>query len=141
MKDFFEIVRTMCILLEKEKKFIFDEKCMQAFAFVKNKLIEALIFNSPNWEIRFELMCDASDVSIGEVLGNKKENGVHSIYYAIKTLDVTQANCTFTEKEILALVYAFDKFRSYLIATKVVVYIDHAAIRYFQQEICKAPID
>lgn len=69
MKDFFEIVRTMCILLEKEKKFIFDEKCMQAFAFVKNKLIEALIFNSPNWEIRFELMCDASDVAVGAVLG------------------------------------------------------------------------
>ena len=52
------IVRPMYSLLEKKMKFVFDEKCMQAFAVLKNKLIEALILTSPNWELPFELMCD-----------------------------------------------------------------------------------
>ena len=55
---------------------------------------------------------------------------LNSIYYARKTLDATQTNYTMIEKEMLALVYAFDKFRSYFVGTKVVVYTDHATIRY-----------
>jgi len=54
----------------------------------------------------------------------------HSTYYASKTLDATQSNYTVTEKEMPALVFAFDKFRSYLVGTKVIVYTDHVAIRY-----------
>ena len=75
-------------------------------------------------------MCDASDVAVGAVLGQRKNKVFHSIYYASKTLDFAQANYTVTEKEMLALVFAFDKFRSYLVGTKVIVFTDHAAIRY-----------
>jgi len=130
IKDFSKIARPMCSLLEKEMKFGFDEQCMQAFEALKKQLIEAPILTSPNWELPFELICDASDVAVGAVLGQRKEKVFHSIYYASKTLDAAQTNYTVTEKEMLALVYAFDKFRSYLVGTKVVVYTDHAAIRY-----------
>ncbi|XP_015169788.1 uncharacterized protein [Solanum tuberosum] len=63
----------MCSLLEKEIKFVFDEQCIQAFEALKKKLIEAPIPTSPNWELPFELMCDASDVAVGAVLGKRKE--------------------------------------------------------------------
>lgn len=64
------------------------------------------------------------------MLGQRKNKVFHSIYYASKTLDSTQANYTVTEKEMMALVFAFDKFRSYLVGTKVIVFTDHATIRY-----------
>ncbi|XP_015169941.1 uncharacterized protein [Solanum tuberosum] len=74
-------------------------------------------------------MCDASDTTIFAMLGQRKERRFHSIYYASKTLDAAQSNYTVIEKEMLALVFPFDKFRSYLVVTKVVVYTDHVAIR------------
>lgn len=64
------------------------------------------------------------------MLGQKRNQVFHSIYYTSKTLDASQANYTITEKEMLALVFAFDKFRSYVVVTKVIVYTDHAAIKY-----------
>lgn len=76
------------------------------------------------------MMCDASDYDVGAVLGQRKERGLHVISYASKTLDNAQENYTTTEKELLAIVYAFDKFISYLVGTKCIVFTDHAAIRY-----------
>ena len=117
IKDFSKITRPMCSLLEKEVKFYFDEMCFKDFEMLKRNLIEAPILIAPNWELPFELMCDASDVAVGAVLGQRKNKVFHSIYYTSKTLDSIQANYTVTEKEMLALVFAFDKFRSYLAGT------------------------
>ncbi|XP_075080015.1 uncharacterized protein LOC142165338 [Nicotiana tabacum] len=75
-------------------------------------------------------MCDASDYEVGAVLGQQKDKLMHPIYYASRTLSGAQLNYTVTEKEMLAVVFAFDKFRSYLIGSKVIVYTDHAALRY-----------
>ena len=75
-------------------------------------------------------MCEASDQAIGAVLGQRKDNRLHVIYYASKTLSEAQLNYATTEKEMLAIVFAFDKFRSYLLGSKVIVYTDHAAIKY-----------
>ncbi|XP_073061937.1 uncharacterized protein [Primulina eburnea] len=75
-------------------------------------------------------MCEASDYAVGAVLGQRRENMVRAIYYASRTMDAAQQNYTTTEKEMLVVVFAFDKFRSYLIGTKVIVFTDHAAIRY-----------
>ncbi|XP_015947560.1 uncharacterized protein LOC107472559, partial [Arachis duranensis] len=75
-------------------------------------------------------MCDASDLAIGAVLGQRKDNLVHVIYYASKVLNDNQRNYTTTEKELLAIVFAFDKFRSYLIGSKVIVFTDHSALKY-----------
>lgn len=72
-------------------------------------------------------MCDAIDRTVGKVLEQIKNKVFHSIYCASKTLDATQSNYTVTEKEMMDLVDAFDKYRSYLMGAKV---IDHAFIRY-----------
>ena len=75
-------------------------------------------------------MCDASDYAVGAVLGQRKDKKPYVIYYASKTLNSAQMNYTTTEKELLAVVFACDKFRSYLVGSPVVVFSDHAALKY-----------
>nr|GEV72823.1 reverse transcriptase domain-containing protein [Tanacetum cinerariifolium] len=92
IKDFSKIVRPMTRLLEKDTPFIFSQECIDAFQTLKRKLTESHILIAPDWDIPFELMCDASDYDI--------------------------------------VVYAFEKFRSYLIMNKSIVYTDHSALKY-----------
>ena len=75
-------------------------------------------------------MCDASDYAVGAVLGQRRDKVLHAIYYASKTLDDAQVNYATTEKELLVVVYALDKFRTYLVGSKVIIYTDHAALKY-----------
>jgi hypothetical protein len=75
-------------------------------------------------------MCDASDYAVGAVLGQRKEGRVHTVYYASKTLNEAQLNYATMEKELLAVVFTFEKFRSYIVNSKVIVYTDHMAIKY-----------
>ncbi|KAI3463774.1 hypothetical protein Pfo_020437 [Paulownia fortunei] len=129
IKDFSKIVKLLCNLLGKDKPFDFNVDCLQAFDHIKKALISAPIMVIPNWTQLFELMCDASDYAVGVVLGQRKDKIFRAIYYASRTLDDAQQNYTTIEKELLAIVFAFDKFRAYLVGTKVIIYIDHAAIR------------
>ena len=69
----------------------------------------------PDWNQPFEIMCDAIDYAVGAVLGQRKDKKLHAIYYASRTLDEAQINYATTEKELLAIVFAIDKFRSYLV--------------------------
>ncbi|GJU64895.1 reverse transcriptase domain-containing protein [Tanacetum coccineum] len=101
-----------------------------AFQTLKNKLTEAPILIAPNWDLPFELMCDASDYAIGAVLGQRHEKHFRPIHYASKTMTEAESNYTTTEKEMLAVVYAFEKFRSYLIMNKSIVHTDHSALKY-----------
>ena len=75
-------------------------------------------------------MCDASDFAVGAVLGQTKDKKHYAISYASKTLSRPQLNYTTTEKELLAVVFAIDKFRSYLVGVKIIIYLDHAALKY-----------
>ncbi|MDD0245744.1 RNase H-like domain-containing protein, partial [Shigella flexneri] len=77
---------------------------------------------SPDWSLPFELMCDASDYAVGAVLGQRKDKRPYAIYYASRTLNDAQLNYSTTEKELLAVVFALEKFRSYLLGTKVIIY-------------------
>nr|GEU29075.1 retrovirus-related Pol polyprotein from transposon 17.6 [Tanacetum cinerariifolium] len=61
IKDFSKIARPMTQLLMKDSKFIFSNECMQAFNILKNKLTSAPVIIAPDWNLDFELMCDASD--------------------------------------------------------------------------------
>ena len=110
--------------------FDFDDAYMKAFAILKGKLISAPIISTPDWELPFELMCETSDSAVGAILGKRKNKIFHAIYYANKTLNDTQLYYATTEKELLAIVFGFDKFRSYLIRNKVIVFTDHSAIKY-----------
>nr|GEY83703.1 reverse transcriptase domain-containing protein [Tanacetum cinerariifolium] len=102
IKDFSKISRPMTHLLEKDMPF----------------------------DLPFELMCDANDFPIGAVLGQRHEKHFRPIHYASKTLTDAESNYTTTEKEMLAVVYAFKKFRSYLIMNKCIVHTDHSALKY-----------
>nr|GEW26862.1 reverse transcriptase domain-containing protein [Tanacetum cinerariifolium] len=130
IKDFSKISRPMTHHLEKNSPFIFSNECIQAFRTLKEKLTEAPILIAPNWDQTFELMCDASDYAVGAVLGQRVEKHFRPIHYASKTMNQVEANYTTTEKEMLAVVYAFQKFRSYLIMNKSIVYTDHSALKY-----------
>ncbi|GJY09920.1 reverse transcriptase domain-containing protein [Tanacetum coccineum] len=88
----------------------------------------------PDWNLPFELMCDASDFVIGAVLGQRKMKHFQPIHYASKTMIEAQIHYTMTEKEILAVVYAFEKFRPYLVLSKSIVYTDHSALKYLMNK-------
>ena len=130
IKDFSQIAKPLSNLLVQGIPFEFDSQCLHAFTVWKDKLISAPIVVAPDWSFPFELMCDASDYAIGAVLGQKREKIFQVIYYASRTLNDAQLNYATTEKELLAIVFAFDKFRPYLIGNKVVVHTDHSAIKY-----------
>ncbi|XP_016206626.1 uncharacterized protein LOC107647002 [Arachis ipaensis] len=130
IKDFSKIAKPLSNLLVVDVSFVFDSDCLHAFETLKANLTSAPIIAPPDWDLPFELMCDASDFAIGAVLGQRHGKLVHVIYYASRVLNDAQKNYTTTEKELLAVVYAVDKFRSYLLGSKVIVYTDHAALKY-----------
>uniref|UniRef100_A0A2N9FQF2 RNA-directed DNA polymerase n=1 Tax=Fagus sylvatica TaxID=28930 RepID=A0A2N9FQF2_FAGSY len=130
IKDFSAISRPLCNLLLKESTFEWTESCEVAFKKLVQLLTSAPIMQAPDWSLPFEIMCDASDYAVGAVLGQRKDKKPHVIYYASRTLNSAQMNYTTIEKELLAVVFALDKFRSYLMGTSIVVFTDHAALRY-----------
>nr|GEZ48134.1 reverse transcriptase domain-containing protein [Tanacetum cinerariifolium] len=130
IQDFSKIARPMTHLLEKETPFIFSTECIDAFNTFKKNLTEAPILVVPDWNLLFELMCDASDYAIGVVLGQRKSMHFQPIHYESKIMTEAQIHYTTTEKEMLAVVYAFEKFRPYLVLSKSIVYTDHSALKY-----------
>ncbi|GJW04321.1 reverse transcriptase domain-containing protein, partial [Tanacetum coccineum] len=130
IQDFSKIARSMTHLLEKDTPFIFSKQCIKAFNILKKKLTEASILVAPDWNLPFEIMCDASDYAIGAVLGQCKTKHFQPIHYASKTMTDAQAHYTTMEKELLAVAYAFEKFWPYLVLSKTIVYTDHSALKY-----------
>ncbi|GJW87763.1 reverse transcriptase domain-containing protein [Tanacetum coccineum] len=141
IKDFSMISKPMTQLLMKDAKFDFSDDCKKAFNILKEKLTSAPIIISPDWNEPFELMCDASDFIVGAVLGQQIDGKFKPIYYASKTLNNSQEHYTTTEKELLAVVFYFDKFRQfrqYLVLLQTMVYTDHSAFKYlFSKEDAK----
>nr|GEX31575.1 reverse transcriptase domain-containing protein [Tanacetum cinerariifolium] len=130
IQDFSKLARPMTHLLEKETSFIFSKECIEAFNILKKKLNDTSIFVSPDWDLPFEIMCDPSDYTVGAVLGKRKTKHFQHIHYASKTMTDVQAHYTTMEKELLAVVYAFEKFCPYLVLSKTIVYTDHSALKY-----------
>ncbi|CAN6581514.1 unnamed protein product [Malus baccata var. baccata] len=118
MKDFSMISRPLCRLLQKDVTFDMNEECVVAFNKLKELLSTTPVIMPPDWSLPFELMCDASNYVVGAVLGQRVNKVPHVIYYASRTLNDAQLNYSTTEKELLAVVFALEKFRSYLIGTK-----------------------
>ena len=82
----------------------------------------APLVRAPNWQLPFEVMCDASDLVVGAVLEQRLEGKPYVVYYASKTWNEAQRNYTTTEKEFLAVVYALDKFHAYLIGSDIIIF-------------------
>ncbi|RDX74717.1 hypothetical protein CR513_45491, partial [Mucuna pruriens] len=141
IKNFSKLALPLSKLLQKDVEFNFDQPCIEAFHGLKSRLTSAPILQAPNWDLPFELMCDASNSALAIVLGQRAGVGqpVHVIAYASRTMDPAQQNYTTTEKELLAIVFALDKFRSYLLGSKIIVFSDHAALRYLLKKLDAKP--
>ena len=120
----------MCNLLLKDAPFEWNDKCEEAFTTLKYLLTTAPIMQTPDWSLRFELMCDVSDYAIRAVLGERNDKNPGVIFYGSRTLNDAQMNYTMTEKELLAIVFALDKFQSYFIGSPIVIFTDHAALKH-----------
>ena len=129
-QDFAKVSKPLTTLLRKDKDFIIDEEGKRAFTILKQALIKAPILQSPNWDLPFEIMCYALDYAVGAVLGQRLDKKPTAIRYVSKTLIEAQINYTTTHKELLAVVYALQKFQPYILGSKIIIYTDHAALKY-----------
>ena len=99
--DFSKIAKPLYKLLEKDAKFIWDAGFQKSFEELKAYLTTVLIVRAPNRQLPFEVMCDASDMAIGAVLGQREGGKPYVVCYASKTLNEAQRNYTTTEKKLL----------------------------------------
>ena len=104
--------------------------CMEVFDKLKFALTSMSIIQPPNWTLPFEIMCDTSNYVIEAVLGQCIGKEAHAIHYASRTLNLAQCNYSTMKKELLAIVFALENFRSYLLGSKVIVFSDHAVLKY-----------
>jgi len=79
-------------------------------------------------------MCDTSDYVMGTVLAQRKDNKPHAMCYASRTLDKTQLNYATMDNEFLAIVFALEKFRSYVVNSKVIVFTDDVALKHLMKK-------
>ncbi|RVW33536.1 Retrovirus-related Pol polyprotein from transposon opus [Vitis vinifera] len=139
IKDFSKISKPLCELLVKDAKFVWDEKCRKSFEELKQFFTTAPIVRALNWKLPFEVMCDASDLAMGAVLGQREDGKPYVIYYASKTLNEAQRNYITIEKELLTVVFTLDKFHAYLVGSFIVVFTDHSALKYLlTKQVAKA---
>ena len=125
-----KISRPLCRLLEKDENFDFDESCRYAFEEIKSRLVTTPIMATPDWNKEFEIMCDVIDYAMGAILGQRTENIFRAIDYASKTFNEAQENYFTNEKEMLAMGFACEKFKPYILGSHVIIHTDHAAIKY-----------
>src|ERR1044072_162227 len=130
IKDFSKLAKPMTNLLEKDAPFNFDHECVKAFELIKGSLATTPIIVAPDWSLPFEIKCDASDIALGAVLCQKSGRVLHVIYYASKVLNEAQRNYTTTEIELLSVVFACEKFRPYILGSKITVHTDHSALKH-----------
>ncbi|GJW30465.1 reverse transcriptase domain-containing protein [Tanacetum coccineum] len=112
----------MTQLLVKDAPFNFSKECIQAFVTLKRELTQALVMIKPDWSLPFEIMCDASDYAVGAVLRQRIDKHFKTIHYASKSMNEAQENYTNTKKELLAVVFAFEKFRQYVVLSKTIIH-------------------
>ena len=130
IKKISKIAKPLYKLLEKDTKFAWDETYQKSFEELKSHLTTAPIVRASKWHLPFEVMSDASDLAIGAVLGKREDGKPYVVYYVSKTLNEAQRNYTTIKKEPLAVVYALDKFRAYLVGSDIVIFTDHSALKY-----------
>lgn len=131
--NFAKIAAPLNALLSKDKKMEWTESCQEAFNILKNKLLSAPILAYPDPDRSFILTCDASDTSIGYVLGQlDSDNKEYIIAYGGKSLTPDQKKFNTTEKECLAVLSGIEAYRPYLVHSKFTVITDHKALVWLQ---------
>ena len=130
IKDYSTIARPLIDLTKKNQKFHWNDKCQAAFTKLQTLLTASSIMAHPRDEADFILDTDACDVSIGAVL-SQIQNGVERVIaYGSKSLDKCQRNYCVTDRELLAVRYFTEYYRSYLLGRKFLVRTDHQALKW-----------
>src|SRR5271156_3220752 len=118
-------------LLKKEVKFLSTGECQQSLDTLKEKMVTAPILVFPDWNKPFHVHVDASGIALGVVLTQPGEGVIdHPIAYSSRKLSTTEKNYTTTEREGLAMVYALQKFRHYLLGSHFKMFTDHSTLKY-----------
>ena len=134
IKNFTKLATPLFKLLVKDVNFIWEDSCQKAFEDLKLKLSETPILRGPNWTFPFHISTDAFDSTLGVVLGQKEEQLHYAIYFISKNLTPAELSYTVIEKEFLAVIFAINKFRHYIIGYEVFVHTDHSTIRYLMNK-------
>ena len=129
IEHFSKIAFPLFKLLSKDINFHWDTNCQVSFQTLKDKLLSTPILWGPDWTLPFHISTDASNTAIGEALGQKEKIMTYAIYFIRKNLTPTELNYTVTEKEMLAVVHAVNKFRHYITGYEIFVHTDHSALR------------
>ncbi|CAA6674252.1 unnamed protein product [Spirodela intermedia] len=130
IQDFSKFSKPLTMLLSKDVPFNFDEKCFESFSEIKRLLIEAPILQALDWSFPLEIMCDALNYVVGTVLGQTKESKPIVISYASKTISNAQLNYTTIGKESFVVVFLLERFKSYILGAKTIIYTDHVVLKY-----------
>jgi hypothetical protein len=134
IENFTKIAAPLFGLLIKDVDFVWTEQCQTAFKTLKAKLSVAPVLRGPNWTLPFHISTDAFDTTIGGVLGQKEDQQSYAIYFVRKNLSPAELNYIVTEKEILAVFHAINKFHHYITGYEVFVHTDHFAIRFLMNK-------
>lgn len=134
IKDFSKITGPLYCLLTKDMEFNWTFACHEAFLKLKHALTETPVLKGPNWSLPFHIHTNAFDYAIGAILGKKVDNLENAIYFISKNMQGPELDYTATEKEMLAVIYALNKFRHYIIGYKIYVHTDHTTIRYLMNK-------
>jgi len=134
IENFSKIAQPLFKLLAKDIEFHWTNSCQNAFQILKEKLSVAPILRGPNWSLPFHISTDASDTAIGASLGQKENLFNYAIYFISKNLTPAELNYTVTEKEMLAVIHAVNKFRHYITGYQVFIHTDHSAIKYLMNK-------
>eukprot|EP00253_Pinus_taeda_P012698 PITA_12698 len=133
IEHFSHIVAPMSALTENVD-FLWTEKCERAFQDLKKLVSTAPVLRGPNWDLSFQISLDASDTTIGAVLGQEEDKKPYAIYYVSKNLSLAELNYTVTEKEFLVVIHVVNKFRHYITGYLVILYTDHSTIKYLAKK-------
>lgn len=124
------LAKPLTTLLKKDVTFIWSDLCQEAFENLKSKLTQAPLLQYPDFNQKFNLICDASNYAIGCILSQGPLGNYPPIAYASRTLNKAEQNYNTTEKELCAIVWGVKQFRPYLLGQKFNVITDHRALTW-----------
>jgi hypothetical protein len=118
-------------VLRKDAKFKWNDECQHGMDTLKENMVTAPILVFPDWKKTFHVHVDASAIALGAILAQPGTGDLHHpIEFASMKLSESEHNYSTTEREGLAMVYALQKFRHYLLGKHFNMFIDHSTLKY-----------
>lgn len=112
-------------------KFEWTQECQRSLDILKEKMVTAPILVFPNWKVSFHVHVDASSIALGVILAHPGEGGLdHPIIFSSRKLSSAECNYATIEREGLAMVYALQKFRHYMLGAHFKMFTEHSTLKY-----------